>query len=179
MRSLSALEFRGPLSVVPRLVVFALATHSLVVTAFSADPGRQDSSRQEVYLLDCPSDESIWKLPPQGLYWRTLHKMLDEKAGQLIKVADRDKVEQSLYVDIEGLRLYVSSSECLKTFKQLPAESGERITSGYLIRNLLGRRYAETGIEPDRVPVTGQADTKLGIEGMVLIKGGEYVRPGH
>ncbi|MFH1922789.1 MAG: SUMF1/EgtB/PvdO family nonheme iron enzyme, partial [Planctomycetota bacterium] len=46
-------------------------------------------------------------------------------------------------------------------------------------RNLLGRRYAETGIEPDRIPVNRQAGKKLGTEGMVLIEGGEYVRPGH
>ena len=134
---------------------------------------------QKIYLLDCPADESVWNLPPKGLHWKKLHKMFDEKAGQLIKVADRDQVDQSLYLDIEGLRLYVSSRECLKTLKELPAESSQRITSGYVIRNLLGRRYAEKGIEPDRIPVRGPAGKKLGTSGMVLIKGGEYVRPGH
>lgn len=134
---------------------------------------------QKVFLLDCPTDENVWKLPPKGLYWKTLHKMLDEKAGQLIKVADCDRVDQSLYLDIEGLRLYVSSRECLKTFSQLPAECSDRITSGYLIRNLLGRRHAETGIEPERIPVRGSAGKKLGTTGMVLIEGGEYIRPGH
>ncbi len=150
--------------------------------AFAADGG-QDTKNiyrgQKVSLLDCPADENVWKLPPKGLYWKTLHKMLDEKAEQLIKVADRDDVNRSLYLDIEGLRLYVSSRECLKTFSRLPAESSDRITSGYLIRNLLGRRHAETGIEPDRVSVNGGAGKQLGTEGMVLIKGGEYVRPGH
>jgi len=150
--------------------------------AFAADDGQGTKNidrGQKVFLLDCPADENVWKLPPKGLYWKTLHKMLDEKAEQLIKVTDRADVDQSLYLDIEGLRLYVSSRECLKTFSELPAESSERITSGYLIRNLLGRRHAETGIEPDRIPVRGSADKKLGTTGMVLIKGGEYVRPGH
>jgi len=170
---------RGLMSVVLRWVVFALANHSLVALAFSAETRRQHGSTQKVYLLDCPSDESVWQPPPGGLHWKTLHTLLDEKAGQLIKVADRDTVDPSLYVDMEGLRLHVSNRACRTAFEQLPLESGERITSGYFIRNLLGRRYAETGIEPDRVPVTRQAGKKHGIEGMVLIQGGEYVRPGH
>ncbi len=150
--------------------------------AFAADGGRETKNNarcHRVYLLDCPAAETVWRLPPKGLHWQKLHRMLDEKARQLIKVADRDNVNQSLYLDIEGVRLYASSRECLKTFKQLPQEDSERITSGYLIRNLLGRRHAETGIEPDRIPVRGSAGKKLVTNGMVLIEGGEYVRPGH
>ncbi|MFH1924054.1 MAG: hypothetical protein ABIP48_29725, partial [Planctomycetota bacterium] len=162
-----------------------VAAHSILATIALSSSGRADdggrqkeqaSTTQKVYLLDCPADESVWNLPPKDLHWQELHQILDEKARQLIKVTDLAKVDQSFYLDIEGLRLYVSSRECLKTLKQLPQESGERITSGYLIRNLLGRRYAETGIELDRVAVNGQAGKKLGTEGMVLIKGGEYVR---
>ena len=159
-----------------------LVTAAAFTSARAADRGqskRQTRATQKVFLLDCPAGENVWKLPPKGLYWKTLHKMLDEKAGQLIKIADRAKVGQSLSLDIEGLRLYVPTRECLKTFEELPPESSERITSGYLIRNLLGRRCAETGIEPDRIPVRGSAGKKLGSSGMVLIEGGEYVRPGH
>jgi len=149
---------------------------------FATDDGQVEKkagSNDAVFVLDCPANENVWKLPPKGLHWQKLHQMLNGKARQLIKVADRAKVDQTRYLDIEGLRLFVSSRECLKTFSKLPAESSERITSGYLIRNLLGRRYAETGIEPDRIPVRGSAGKKLGTDGMVLIDGGEYVRPGH
>ena len=160
----------------------ALATAAALTSVRAADrgqPKKQTSATQKVYLLDCPADETVWKLPPKGLHWKKLHQILDVKARQLIKVTDLAHVDQSVYLDIESLRLYVSSRECLKRFEQLPQESGEHVTSGYLIRNLLGRRYAETGIEPDRIPVRGSASQELGTSGMVLIKGGEYVRPGH
>ena len=147
------------------------ATFALIHHASAAD--------ERVFVLDCPVDETVWKLPPKGLYWKTLHKMLDDKAAQIIKITDRAKVDPAIYLDIEGLRLNVSSRECLATFKKLPLESTERITPGYLIRNLLGRRYRETGIQPDRISIAGDAGKKLGTQGMVLIKGGEYVRPGH
>jgi len=162
--------------------IVALGTNALPRSAVAFDGERQRKDvhpSRKVYLLDCPEDESVWKLPPKGLHWQKLHQILDEKARQLIKVADRAKVDQSLYLDIEGLRLHMSSRKCLKTFKELPAESSERITSGYFIRNLLGRRYTETGIEPDRIPVRGSVGKMLGTSGMVLIDGGEYVRPGH
>jgi len=164
-------------------VTLSFLVIAVVLTSASAadrgQPKKQTGAMQKVYLLDCPADETVWRLPPKGLHWQKLHQMLDGKARQLIKVTDRAKVDQSLYFDIEGLRLYVSSRECLQTFRQLPAESSERITSGYLIRNLLGRRHAEIGIEPDRIPVRGSTGKKFGTSGMVLIRGGEYVRPGH
>ena len=150
-----------------------------VVAAGGAQETKHTDQSRKAYLLDTPANGSVWKLPPKGLHWKKLHEMLDGKARQLIKIVDRSKVVPSLYVDIEGLRLYVSSPESRKTFDQLPRGSGERICSAYLIRSLLGRLYATTGIEPDRVPVRGAAGKKLGTKGMVFIKGGEYVRPGH
>ena len=108
-----------------------------------------------VYLLVEPHTEQVWELPPNGLHWKKLHETLDDKAAQLIRITDRDKIDPKLYVDIEGLRLYVSTSECRRKFGRLPHESDERITTSYLIRNLLGRVYAQAGIEPDRVPVRG------------------------
>jgi formylglycine-generating enzyme required for sulfatase activity len=83
------------------------------------------------------------------------------------------------FVDTQGLRLYVASPECLRKLQQLPSESADRITFDYLVRNLLLRRYGETGIEPDRIPVRGSEGRKLGTRGMVFLPGGEYVRPGH
>jgi hypothetical protein len=150
-----------------------------VIAAHYALTGHARAADEQVFVLECPTDATVWNLPPKGLHWKTLHKLLDDKAAQLIKIIDRSKVGQSFHLDIEGLRLNVSSRECLATFKKLSLESTERITPGYLIRNLLGRRYRETGIQPDRIPITGDAGKKLGTQGMVLIKGGEYVRPGH
>jgi formylglycine-generating enzyme required for sulfatase activity len=53
------------------------------------------------------------------------------------------------------------------------------MTLAYLVRNLLLRRYSATGVEPERIPVRGEAGKKLSKEKMVHIKAGEYVRPGH
>lgn len=168
---------------------FHLSLTAIIVTSFALtvhaspaeeeEPQQQVDVTQKVYVLECAVDESVWNLPPQGLHWKALHKMLDEQAAQLIEITDRAEVDNSIYLDTEGLRLYVSSHEGLRTLKQLPEESSEHITLAYLIRNLLGRRYAERGIEPDRIPVHGQAGKKPGNQGMLLVKGGEYVRPGH
>lgn len=133
----------------------------------------------KTYLLVCPDKADAFKLPPKDLHWQELHKRLDEKTRQLIQVVERSKIDPALYLDTEGLRLYVSSRECLKKFQELPLESSEQITLAYLVRNLLLRRYSETGVEPDRIPVRGSAGKKLGTKGMVFIKGGEYLRPGH
>jgi len=157
-----------------RSLAAGLAAAAIVLSSSvrADDVGRheqQTGTTQKVYLLDCPADESVWNLPPKDLHWKKLHQILDEKARLLIKVTDHAGVDQSLYLDIEGLRLYVSSRECLKTLKQLPQERSKRITSAYLIRNLLGRRYAETGVAPDRIPVNGQAGRKRGAEGMRVV----------
>jgi formylglycine-generating enzyme required for sulfatase activity len=133
----------------------------------------------KVYLLDCPADETVWQLPPSQIHWQDLHRRLDEKAAALIRVVDRTQVDPSLYIDTEGLRLFVASAACRQKFAMLPRESQTAVTLPYLVRNLLLRRYSATGIEPDRIPVNGQAGKKLGTEGMVLIKSGEFVRPGH
>ncbi len=160
-------------------IMASIVLSEQVRAAGDSEQKEKPPAARTVYVLNCPTDQSVWNLPPNQLHWKTLHKMLDDKAAELIKITDRANVNQSLYLDIEGLRLYVSSQECLTTFKQLPQESSEHITSGYLIRNLLGRRYSATGIQPVRIPINGDAGGELGTRGMVLIKGGEYVRPGH
>jgi len=149
--------------------------------ACGAEPVKEpaDARVKQAYLLVCPDKVDVFKLPAGELHWQDLHKLLDEKTRRLIQVVDRSKVDPSLYLDTEGLRLFVSSREYLKRFQQLPPEPKEQITVAYLIRNLLLRGYSESGIEPDRVPVRGDAGKKLGTQGMAFIKGGEYVRPGH
>lgn len=133
----------------------------------------------KTYLLVCPADKEAWKLPPKGLPWQELHKRLDYQSAQLIKVECRCGIDPKLFIDTEGLHLYVESPACLQMIQNLPLESSDQVTLSSLVRNLLLRRYSETGVEPERVPVRGQAGKQLGTQGMVFIKGGEYVRTGH
>ena len=123
----------------------------------AATPAQAPSAKGKTYLLTCPVDEQVWKLPPKDLHWQELHRIIDERAAQLIQIVDRSEIDESLYIDTEGLRLHVASAECRKRFEQLPRESEDRITLAYFVRNLLLRRYSATGIEPDRIPVNGDA----------------------
>ncbi len=161
-------------------IVLMVGTMLLATGPGWADnPTTDKNPVRQAYLLACPDKADVFKVPPRDLHWKELHKLLDDKARQLVQVVDRSKIDPALYLDTEGLRLYVSSATCLKKFQQLPLESNEQVTLSYLIRNLLLRRYSETGIEPDRIPVQGSEGKKLGTKGMFSIKGGEYVRAGH
>ncbi len=126
----------------------------------------------------CPEDDDVFKLPPKNIHWQELHRILDEKAEKLIRLVDRSQVDSRFVLDTCGLRLYVSSAKCLEKFRQLPLTSDGQITLAYLVRNLLSRRHQQTGVEPERIPVRGEAGKKLGTRGMILISGGEYLRPG-
>jgi len=159
------------------MFIAVMASGGLAAAA-DQDQKKQPTQTQQVYLLVAPDEEGVWELPPKDLFWKTLHKLLDDKAGRLIQVADRDQVDSSCYFDVEGLRLYVSDRKCRDKLRQLSRASDQQITPAYLIRSLLSRRYSETGIEPDRIPVSGEAGKECGVEGMVHLKGGEYERPG-
>jgi len=161
------------------LIILAWLSVALGRSAVSGDRGEEPQRGANVYRLACPNGADAFRLPRGDGDWQTLHKMLDEKSRQLIQVVERSQVQDSLFLDTQGLRLYVASPECLQELSQLPRESDDRITPDYLVRNLLLRRYSETGIAPDRIPVRGAEGRKLGTGGMVLLPGGEYVRPGH
>ncbi len=163
------------------LITLAVLTASVAVPVVRADEVSKQprTANTKTYLLTCPDKGEAFQLPPKGLPWQELHKLLDQQSRQLIQVVDRSKIDASLYLDINGLRLFVSSPECLKAFQQLAPPSSDKITLDYLVRNLLLRRYSETGVEPERIPVHGMEGKKLGTKGMVFIKGGEYIRPGH
>lgn len=140
---------------------------------------KQPKLSAKVYVLTCSEDDDVFKMPAKGLHWKTLHKIQEEKSRALIRVVDGATIDSSLYLDRDGLRLYVSSRECLERFGQLASKGGEYISLDYLTRSLLTRRYAATGIEPDRIPVQGEAGKKLGLKNMVVLDGGEYTRSGH
>lgn len=158
-----------------RCMAVAVVAVAFCLTA-SADEAQPNG---KTYRLGCPDGADGLQLPAKNLHWQDLHRILDEKGGKLIQIVDRSQIDTSLFVDIEGLRLYVASAECRQRFEQLPRESESQITLAYLVRNLLLRRYSATGVEPDRIPVRGDVGKKLGKTGMVKIKAGEYVRPGH
>lgn len=93
---------RLPASLNARAIVVILAACALAAPLIAAD-GKQDKKRTAVtgkaYLLDCPTEDSVGKLPPQGLYWKTLHKMLDDKAAELIKITDVAKLDHCRFLN--------------------------------------------------------------------------------
>ncbi len=80
-------------------------------------------------------------------------------------LVDGKEVKNDLHVDVAGVRLYACSEECLK-----------KITEN---RNYV-RLIRESGREPEQIPVNRSREwtEKEVLEGMVLIKGGEFTRPG-
>jgi len=92
-----------------------------------------------------------------------------------VEVVARDQIDAALYVDVAGLRVFV------------PDRKSQRMLRGHLAGQWAARRFvtdilcnhqSETGIEPDLIPVRSRQGKRLGTEGMVLLEGGEYLRPG-
>lgn len=130
----------------------------------------------KTYLLFPPTEEDL-RLPPRGMHWTVVQKYLTECSQRLIQTVDRSETDMELSLETWGVRLYCSSQKCLEAYRQLPLHSEEQLTLAYLVRNILNKRYSETGIEPERIPVRGEEGGKMGAEGIVFIEGGEYVRP--
>jgi len=92
-----------------------------------------------------------------------------------LEIADRDQVNKRFYVDIAGLRVYVASGESQKLLRQWLSDKWH---AQDFVTDMLSKRQAETGVEPEAIPVRGEEGKRAGTEGMVLLKGGEYFRPG-
>ena len=167
-------RFFGLFLVPISLALLAVIALRPVLPAENVSQPKSPAATPKTYLLVCPDKPDVLKLPVTDLHWKELLRLLDEKSQQLIQVVERSAIKESLYIDTEGLRLHVASPQCLITLKEPPAESQDRITLPYLVRNLLLRRYSETGIEPDRIPVLGVAGKQPGAKDMVFIKSGEY-----
>jgi sulfatase modifying factor 1 len=86
--------------------------------------------------------------------------------GSHVCLVDGKEVKNDLHVDVAGVRLYACSEECLKKITE---------NSGYV------RLIAESGREPEQIPINRSHEwTKEEVlKGMVLIKGGEFARPGN
>jgi len=80
-------------------------------------------------------------------------------------LVDGKEVKNALHVDVAGVRLYACSKECLKKI----TEKGAYV-----------RLVEKSGRDPEQIPIhrSRQRTDKEVLEGMVLIKGGEFARPG-
>ncbi len=147
--------------------------------ADKAADSKKKSPTGPVYVLTCPEDRSLLSKPNTGNDWKELHRQLDRRARAIILTSGRAKIDDSLFVDTSGIRLYADSAACRDYFAGLPQQSENGLTLTWLVRNLLGRRYAETGIEPEMIPINNSIAKTCGTEGMVRIKPGEFERKGH
>lgn len=130
------------------------------------------------YVLTSPQDRSLLSRPQAGDDWKELHRQLDRRARAIIQVVDRSKVDESLFVDSSGIRLYADSAQSRELFNGLPRQSESGLTLSWLVRDLLGRRYAETGVEPEMIPINNSIAKTCGNTGMVRLEGGEFERKG-
>ena len=163
------------------LAVLAVTVAVLQVSHADEQTTKADAkvSTGPVYVLTCPEDRSLLTRPQTGDDWKELHRQLDRRARAIIQVVDRSRVNESLFVDASGVRLYADSAECRELFSGLPQQSESGITLSWLVRELLGRRYAETGVEPKMIPINNSVAKTCGTTGMVRIKPGDFERKGH
>ena len=97
-----------------------------------------------------------------------------ENSQVVVDVVERSKVNKDLYVDIIGLRLWVENDQALKVIRSHVS----KVTGALNVRRRLAEKIMEVGIEPDMIPVRGDAGKRQGKDNMALIAGGEYTRAG-
>lgn len=97
--------------------------------------------------------------------------------GQKVEVVVRERsaIDEKLYVDTTGLRLWVDKVESLKRIREWIADPA---FVRRLVVDQLDEKLRETGVQPDMAPVRGEEGRKMGVEGMALLADGEFVRPG-
>ena len=159
----------------------ALSWLAVAATGVTAQKqSNREDQNDKVYLLVCPADDNDWKLISTDIAWPKRKQMEIDRAGRFFKVVRRSEVDESLYLNTWGLRFYVGSQADLEKLKQIPTSSDDRITSQDLVRTVFGwrHRYNEPGLEPQRIPVRGEAGRKLGTKDMAFVKAGEFTRTG-
>jgi len=141
-------------AVVSAVLFCAITRHAL---AQRETPAAKADAGQQTYLLHCPTGQSNVEL----------------------KAVGRNEVKQDVYIDVTGLRLYADSPENRRNaYERLLGTTSSRFHARQFITDTLSKLRAETGIEPDMVPVRGRRGKELGAKGMVLIEGGSFTRPG-
>lgn len=96
------------------------------------------------------------------------------KDGFQVEAVDRSNINQTSYVDMAGLRLWTDNAESRRQLRGRIANPSAAIG----IRGQVGAAIMENGVEPDTIPVRGEEGKKAGTDGMVLLEGGEFTRPG-
>jgi formylglycine-generating enzyme required for sulfatase activity len=91
-----------------------------------------------------------------------------------VEAVERGKIDEKLFADLVGLRLWTDNA---KLRQQLLKRIADPVTA-LGIREELVKAIMEFGVEPDTIPVGGKKGKEMGVEGMVLLKGGEFSRPG-
>ncbi len=91
-----------------------------------------------------------------------------------VDVVDRLKLNKSLFVDMAGLRLWTDTAESRQRVRNLVANPSSALS----ITEKVGRQIQASGVEPDVIPVHDNEVKEAGTEGMVLLAGGEFTRPG-
>ena len=134
----------------------------ILIAGLAGVPGWIAASSAPQPSAAAPSDENT--------YWLSCAA---DGAAIEINVVERGKVNQDLYVDRAGLRLWVDNAESLRRIRaRLPSVAGP------LAQPALGKKLGETGIMPDMIPVCGEEGKKMGSDAMVLLEGGEFTRTG-
>ena len=95
--------------------------------------------------------------------------------GQMtVAPVDRTGIDADLFVDLAGLRLWTDTAETRGRLRRRVADPAAALG----IREQIGKAIMNHGVEPDMIPVHGEAGKAMGTEGMVLLEGGEFTRPG-
>ncbi len=92
-----------------------------------------------------------------------------------VVVRERSAIDEKLFVDTAGLRLWVDGADSLariRSWLDSPAFARK------VVVDLLDVKLRETGVEPDMIPVRGVEGRKMGVTNMVWLAGGEFLRPG-
>jgi formylglycine-generating enzyme required for sulfatase activity len=97
----------------------------------------------------------------------------DKETRVVIEIVDRSNINKERYLDLAGIRLW-TDDQATKRLLELIV-SGSRSLD---LKHQVGAKLMETGVQPDMIPVRGKEGQKLGEEGMVLLEGGEFTRPG-
>jgi len=91
-----------------------------------------------------------------------------------VDVVDRSKLNKSLFVDMAGLRLWTDTTESRQRVRNLAANPSSALS----VTEMVARQLMASGVEPDVIPVHGDEGQEAGTEGMILLSGGEFTRPG-
>jgi formylglycine-generating enzyme required for sulfatase activity len=89
-------------------------------------------------------------------------------------VVERPTINKDIFVDMIGLRLWVDSAESANRIRALVATPAAALR----VKQQLGAKLMDTGVEPDMIPVRGNEGREMGTDGMVRLDGGEFTRSG-